>query len=583
MRARRFPLLAFLAVIAVALVGRGLLLASGTVSFHSDEAVVGLMARHILQGERPVFFYGQAYMGSLDAWLIAVGFALLGDTVMTIHLVESLLYLLIVATGFLVAWQISGRAVVATVAGLLLAVPTVLLALYTTSTLGGYNETLLLGNLVLLLGWQVTHAQRGSLWRWTLLGVCAGVGWWSNGLIVAYVLPVGVLGLVDLWRNRPHRDPSPIPENVDSDVGAGFKPAPTMTDADSGELGAPVEDFKSLRHAMERGFRGEVLGIVLAAVGFLVGSAPWWAFAFANDFAPLRFYLPSDVPSQFAGMSIPPLGIPERLLSLFALNFPVVIGLRFPWYASYFLVPEALFILLIYVFALYWLLRHPASLKRDGRLLVGGMIGLFCALFLVSRFNIDPSGRYFLPMALPLAIAFGVLIADVRSPLLRIGLALLVIGYNGLGLVTAATTVPPGFTTQFNLDTHIPNDDDDALIAFLDDHGLVHGYTNYWISFRLAFLSDERLIYSAALSYKPDLSYTPYDDRVPSYRQATDAAPDSQIAYITANVTAVRERLEAIFAAQGITYQHEQVGVYHVYYDFTPETPRPPLELKTSS
>ncbi len=211
MTTRRFPLLALVAVIAVALIGRGLLLASGSVSFHSDEAVVGLMARHILQGERPVFFYGQAYMGSLDAWLIAVGFALLGDTVMTIHLVESLLYLLIVATSFLVAWQISGRAVVATVAGLLMAVPTVLLALYTTSTLGGYNETLLLGNLVLLLGWQVTHEERGSLGRWALLGMCAGVGWWSNGLIVAYVLPVGVLGLVDLWRNRPHRDPTPDP------------------------------------------------------------------------------------------------------------------------------------------------------------------------------------------------------------------------------------------------------------------------------------------------------------------------------------------------------------------------------------
>ncbi len=328
-----------------------------------------------------------------------------------------------------------------------------------------------------------------------------------------------------------------------------------------------------------------IIGIVAAAVGFFVGSAPWWAFAFANDFAPLRFYLPigSDAPSQFAGMAIPPLGIPERLLSLFALNFPVVIGLRFPWYASYFLVPAALIILLIYVFALYWLLRHPASLKRDGRLLVGAMIGLFCVLFLVSRFNIDPSGRYFLPMALPLAIAFGVLIADARPPWLRIGLALVVIGYNGLGLVTAATTVPPGFTTQFNLDTHIPNDDDDALIAFLDSHGLVHGYTNYWISFRLAFLSDERLIYSATLSYKPDLSYTPYDDRDPAYRQAVDAAPDSQIAYITANVAAVREKLEKVFAARGITYQQAQVGVYHVYYDFTPETPRPPLELKTSS
>ena len=47
------------------------LLALDAAPFNADEAVVALMARHILQGERPWFFYGQAYMGSLDAYLVA--------------------------------------------------------------------------------------------------------------------------------------------------------------------------------------------------------------------------------------------------------------------------------------------------------------------------------------------------------------------------------------------------------------------------------------------------------------------------------------------------------------------------------
>ncbi|MBE0690593.1 MAG: hypothetical protein IH587_10785, partial [Anaerolineae bacterium] len=76
----------------VAIIGRILLLLSNTVSFHSDEAIVGLMARHILAGERPTFFFGQAYMGSLDAWLVALGFRLLGESVQTIRIVQSLLY-----------------------------------------------------------------------------------------------------------------------------------------------------------------------------------------------------------------------------------------------------------------------------------------------------------------------------------------------------------------------------------------------------------------------------------------------------------------------------------------------------------
>ncbi len=574
------PLLVLILIVAVALIGRVLLLASGAVSFHSDEAVVGLMARHILQGERPVFFYGQAYMGSLDAWLIAGGFALLGDTVLTIRIVEAILYLLIVITGYLVAWRVSGRLMVAAVAGLALALPTVLLTVYTTATLGGYNETLLFGNLILLLGWDVTHEHHGSRWRWAALGLCAGLGWWTNGLIVAYALPVGVLVLWEMIKPLTPADlrsASPLPhKRGEETLPPGIAPLPARVG--EGEANRRFAEGEGAhRRASLRDYAG---WIGIALVGFLIGSAPWWVFNFQNEFAALAFYLPNNPPSKFAGMSIPPLSLPERLLSLLALNLPVVLGARFPWYPTYFLPPVALVVLLVYAFALYWLLRRPSILKPGGRLLVVGMIGLFFALFLVSRFSIDPSGRYFLPMALPLGIVLGTLVAAARYAILRIALVVFVIGYQLFGLVSAVQTVPPGITTQFNLDTHIPNDDDQALIDFLEAHDLPHGYTNYWISFRLAFLSDEQLKYSAALSYKPDLSYTPFDDRDPSYRMVTDAAPDAQIAYITANVAAVQQKLEAYFAEQEITYEAAQVGLFHVYYDFQPITPRPPLPFQ---
>src|SRR5215207_4307670 len=122
------------ALVVVAVVARLLLLASNSVSFHSDEAVVALMARHILQGERPVFFYGQAYMGSLDAWLVAIGFALFGQTVIAIRIVQSALYLLVVTTGFMAAWKLSRNTLVASIAALTLAVPPVLVAVYTAMT-----------------------------------------------------------------------------------------------------------------------------------------------------------------------------------------------------------------------------------------------------------------------------------------------------------------------------------------------------------------------------------------------------------------------------------------------------------------
>ncbi len=128
------------------------ILIRNVVPFNSDEAVVALMARHILQGERPIFFYGQAYMGSADAYLVATGFWIFGEQVWVIRLVQCLLYLgTILTTWWILAkWAGNLRAAVAT--GLLLAVPAVNLTLYTTASLGGYGEALLLGNFIIIVG-----------------------------------------------------------------------------------------------------------------------------------------------------------------------------------------------------------------------------------------------------------------------------------------------------------------------------------------------------------------------------------------------------------------------------------------------
>ena len=46
-----------------------------------DEALEGIQAERILHGDFPVYFYGQAYMGSLEAYFIAILFALFGSSV----------------------------------------------------------------------------------------------------------------------------------------------------------------------------------------------------------------------------------------------------------------------------------------------------------------------------------------------------------------------------------------------------------------------------------------------------------------------------------------------------------------------
>src|SRR5688500_13396512 len=55
--------------------------------FDSDQAVIGLMAKHLSELRAfPVFMYGQSYMLGVEAWLAAPVFLLLGVSVTSLKL-----------------------------------------------------------------------------------------------------------------------------------------------------------------------------------------------------------------------------------------------------------------------------------------------------------------------------------------------------------------------------------------------------------------------------------------------------------------------------------------------------------------
>jgi hypothetical protein len=153
--------------------------------FNADEAVVALMGRHILQGARPAFFYGQAYMGSLDAVLVSAGFALFGQKVVVIRLIQSLLFAVTVATTVALAGRVTRSRRAALAAGLLMAIPTVNVTLYTTVSLSGYGEALVIGNLLLLTSLWIADRPR-SIARYLLWGGLAGLGLWAFALTLVY-------------------------------------------------------------------------------------------------------------------------------------------------------------------------------------------------------------------------------------------------------------------------------------------------------------------------------------------------------------------------------------------------------------
>jgi hypothetical protein len=199
--ARRWGSLTAL-VIALAVIVRVGLVAAGWPGTDSDDATMGLMAKHIVAlGQRPIFFYGQSYMGSLEAYAAALVFAFLGASEFALKCGLILLYacFMVIMYGFLVqitsrAWALVGEALLALGADEML--------YHQLEAYGGYLETLIFGAALLALTcWLVRTQGDATLTRRRYLalagwGLAAGLGLWSDVLVAPFVvLTAGALAL----------------------------------------------------------------------------------------------------------------------------------------------------------------------------------------------------------------------------------------------------------------------------------------------------------------------------------------------------------------------------------------------------
>ncbi|HHH81475.1 MAG TPA: hypothetical protein ENL35_00630 [Chloroflexi bacterium] len=505
---------------ALALALKWALLQLDVFPFNADEAIVALMARHILQGEKPIFFYGQAYMGSLDAILVALGFRILGEKVQVIRIIQTLLYLGTVGTTIAMARHLLGSARKATFAGLIMALPTVNVTLYSTVSLGGYGEALLMGNLLLLASFSVWD-QPARLVGCALWGFLAGLSLWAFALTLIYVIPSGALMLL------------------------------------------------SLRKAERRSIR--LQAFLGAAAGALLGVGPLVAWGFQHGFVPLlQEALGSAIAVGDNGPILQTIG--TRLVNLVIFGIPAAIGLRPPWDVKILTAPLAPITMLFWIAAALegiYLLR-TASASRLKLAAVLAMPAVLIVGFLATPFGGDPSGRYFLPLILPLALLGGSFAGAKwrwmkKGP--RLGLFAGVLAFQLLSHVVVARQNPPGFTTQFDAVTRIDHRYDGALISFLEERGEYTGYTNYWVAYPLAFLSQERLIYVPWLPYHLDFRYTARYDRYAPYGRAVAMSPTS--AYITVHHPDLDAFLRRALSLRGISWQETQIGDYQVFYDLS--------------
>lgn len=193
-----------LILVVLAIIVRLVLIANWPLS-NGDEGTMGLMALHIAyQGKIPVFYYGQGYMGSLEALLAAPLFRLFGPSYFTLRLGLVLLYTLFLLTMYLQASILYTKR---------LALFTLLLLSFGTSEMfflqllaaGGYPDMFFFGSFLLLYALilarsagetSLGRAQRGRILAYAGWGVLAGLALWDDLLLLPYVIMSGWM----LWR-----------------------------------------------------------------------------------------------------------------------------------------------------------------------------------------------------------------------------------------------------------------------------------------------------------------------------------------------------------------------------------------------
>ncbi len=511
--------------IGIAATWKIILLNLGSFPFNADEAIVALMARHILRGELPIFFYGQAYMGSLDAFLVAVFFKLFGEQVQAIRYVQIILYCGVLLTTFWLTILVFRSRLAALIATSLLAIPTVNMTVYTTVSLGGYGEALLIGNLILCIGLWITSSRKNSFSNsrkliWIFVwGILAGLGFWTNGLTLVFTIPMGIYLLVWFIKFRPFLKTIPI--------------------------------------------------LITMFLGVLLGASPWISYAIQ--------YSPPQLIQELFGSAVAVEGgswlsqVAVHTLNFLLFGIPVILGFRPPWEVVWLVLPLIPFVAGFWFLVIRSGFKSGLLISREEKwrqLIPVGAVVLIIFLFIFTHFGVDPSGRYFLPINIVLAIFCGFYIDQgiSRKNLKVLGFSLILV-FQFLGTVQCIRQIPPGLTTQFDASTVIDHRYDEELITFLRDENETRGYTNYWVSYPLAFLSREELIFTPRLPYHQDLRYTSRDDRYSGYDQIVNSS--GRTALITTNNNPLNDHLRELLTLRKLTWKERQIGDYLVFYNLS--------------
>ncbi|HEY1390561.1 MAG TPA: glycosyltransferase family 39 protein, partial [Ktedonobacterales bacterium] len=394
----RYPRLPLMIALIAGVLARLVLVIRSNALIDGDEAMVGIQAERILRGDFPTYFYGQAYMGSLETYLIAALFRLFGPSAWAMRAVPILLSLLLVYLTWRLAYALLPRdsratPMLAGLAALFAAVPPLYDAVTELRTWGGQIEVYVIILALLLATVELAQRLRDGAGtaelarRWAIWGFLAGLGIWVNPLII-YALIAAVLWLAFPYAQRAF---------------PGLVARLRRNDAATAEASSAIQPAHAL--------------VLLAVIpGLLVGGLPAWIYAVRHSGENLLVYLtqPAVSPAVSGAARQGRLVLAAAITTHYAgCIAPQVFNGMMPAEPVLYWLPLRLLLLLpplVGIVCAIWLLRRG---KNDGGwqvraglpLLFAGVItAVFClgtsAWAASKNCEYDLAGRYAVPLVL---------------------------------------------------------------------------------------------------------------------------------------------------------------------------------------
>ena len=466
------------------------------------------MARHVLTGEHPLFLWGQRYKGVPEVYLTAAVFRAAPPTVVALKAVTLACFVVFLCLNFRLLQRVCSQAVAWIATAFLIAGPPSLV-FWSMSGSAEIVMTLIAGT-VLLLAIEATlkrSPNRASPYSIYIAAAALGFGLWIQQFILYYVVSLAVTAAIVTpgWRATfQQRIRARVPAwlravlvalaavaalylllGLMAFFGGGFQAGGiTATHPQKMWWIAGVLVATAVAIVTICVFRGQLAGPALA---FLVGYAPALIGRIGNRGmgAPI-----SRLDAAALGAALP---------DITHVMFPILFGWRDPM-ARPTLYPRLALLLAIVAAVSYWL-----AWRRTVTPFFHVFPLVAATMFFVSGSYIDAqSYRYLMPIyaALPVVYAIGV-VGLWRANRLA-------------GAVVFVSAVTIFVTQQVVWYTQLaPDRESQRVLECLDSADIRTARAGYWQSYKLTFLSGERIIVS------------PLDgmDRYPKYSEQTREAP----------------------------------------------------------